>query len=126
MAYVRFQSTDPTPDGRHPGFLGLINNLSRAGRLTAEEEDFRRTTHTWYEAHHTNPTTVDATVYDPTINPGAAAWFKDSATPVISRAEGYLQILEAHGVRCTKLVAPDPPGRTIYEDADQIVVVPFR
>lgn len=33
MAYVRFQSAEPDADGRHPGFLGLNNNLSKAGRL---------------------------------------------------------------------------------------------
>jgi hypothetical protein len=41
------------------------------------------------------------------------------------RADGYLEILDAHGVRCAKLVTDRPPGRIIYEDGDQIVVVPF-
>ncbi len=124
MAYVRFQSTEPNAEGRHPGFFGLINNLSRAGRLTREQEEFRRANHAWYEAHHTNPATVDPAVYDRTVNPGATAWFKASAEALVARAGGYLEILAAHGVRCDKLVAHEPPGRIIYEDADQIVVVP--
>lgn len=126
MAYIRFQSTEPTADGRHPGFLGLINNLSRSGTLTPGQEEFRRINHAWYEANFTNPTTVDPAVYDHTVNPGATAWFKQSAETLIARAAGYLEILDAHGVRCDKLVAHEPPGRIIYEDEDQIVVVPPR
>ncbi|WP_326945799.1 hypothetical protein OG439_40745 [Amycolatopsis sp. NBC_01307] len=109
---------------RHPGFFGLINDLSRAGRLTSEQEEFRRTNHAWYEAHYTNPTTVDPTVYDPAVNPGATAWFKQSARQLVDRAAGYLGILDTHGVRCERLVSRQPPGRIVYEDADQIVVVP--
>ena len=126
MAYVRFQSAEPNAEGRHPGFLGLINNLSKAGRLTAEQEEFRRTNHAWYESHYTNPATVDPTVYDHSINPGATAWFKESAEALVARAARYLEVLEAHGVRCDKLVSRHAPGKIIYEDADQVVVVPFR
>jgi hypothetical protein len=125
MAYVRFQSAEPNAEGRHPGFLGLINNLSKAGRLTAEQEEFRRTNHAWYESHYTNPAAVDPTVYDHTAHPGATAWFKESAEALVARAAGYLEVLEAHGVRCDKLVSHQAPGKIIYEDADQIVVVPF-
>ncbi|SEF30881.1 hypothetical protein SAMN05421837_105440 [Amycolatopsis pretoriensis] len=126
MAYVRFQSTEPNPNGRHPGFFGLINNLSRSGRLTPAQEEFRQANHAWYEAHYTNPSKVDPTVYDRSINPGATAWFKESAEALVARADGYLEVLAAHGVGCTKLVAHEPPGRIVYEDADQIVVVPHR
>ncbi|MBE1499252.1 hypothetical protein H4696_006352 [Amycolatopsis lexingtonensis] len=125
MAYVRFQSAEPTAEGRHPGFFGLINNLSRAGRLTAEQEEFRRTNHAWYESHYTNPATIDPAVYDHAVNPGATAWFKDSAEELVGRAAGYLEILDAHDVRWNKLVSDQAPGRIIYEDDDQIVVVPF-
>jgi hypothetical protein len=63
-------------------------------------------------------------VYDPAINPGATAWFKQSARPLIDRAAGYLEILATHGIRCAQLVSHQPPGRIVYEDGDQIVVAP--
>jgi len=126
MAYIRFQSAEPNGDGRHPGFFGLINTLSRSGRLSPEQEEFRRANHAWYEAHYTNPATVDPTVYDHAVNPGATAWFKESAEELVARAGGYLEILAAHGIRCDRLVSEVPPGRIIYEDEDQIVVVPRR
>ncbi len=125
MAYVRFQSAEPNAEGRHPGFLGLMNGLSKAGKLTTEQEEFRRVNHAWYESHYTNPAAVDPTVYDHSINPGATAWFKVSAATLIARAAGYIRILDAHGVRCAKLVSHHPPGKIIYEDDDQIVVIPF-
>jgi hypothetical protein len=125
MAYIRFQSAEPNTEGRNPGFLGLINNLSKTGKLTTEQEEFRRTNHAWYETHYANPASIDPTVYDHSINPRATAWFKDSASALVARATGYLEILDAHGVRCDKLISHQPPGRIIYEDDDQIVVVPF-
>ena len=35
-----------------------------------------------------------------------------------------MDILAAHGVSCVRLESADPPGRVIYEDDCQIVVVP--
>ncbi|MDQ0401478.1 hypothetical protein J2S50_000027 [Streptomyces sp. DSM 40167] len=66
---------------------------------------------------------VDPHVYDDEINPGAAAWFKPSATHLLARVSGYLEILSAHGVECRALRSVDP-ARVIYEDDVQIVVVP--
>lgn len=126
VTFIRFQSAEPNAEGRHPGFFGLINALSRSGELSAAEEEFRQANHAWYEAHYTNPATVDPAVYDHAVNPGATAWFKESAEELVARAGGYLEILDAHGIRCTRLVSPEPPGKVIYEDADQIVVVPHR
>jgi hypothetical protein len=43
---------------------------------------------------------------------------------MIEPVEGYLRILAAHGVTCER-VEFDHPGRVVYEDPDQIVVVPY-
>jgi hypothetical protein len=42
----------------------------------------------WYDAAYRNPTIVDPTVFDGTLNPGAAAWFKTSAQHVLVRIDG--------------------------------------
>lgn len=57
------------------GIFALVNTLAKQGRLTPEQEHFRRTNNDWYDAAYRNPTTVDPTVFDRTANPGAAAWF---------------------------------------------------
>ncbi|MEV6240644.1 hypothetical protein [Lentzea sp. NPDC051838] len=121
--YVRFQGVEPTSRGTFAGVFGLVNGLRRAGRLTEEQESFCRTNGAWYNAAYTDPSTVDPTVYDREINPGATAWFKTSATHLTARLPGYLAILDAHGVEWQR-VESDDPGRVVYEDADQVVVVP--
>lgn len=123
VVYVRFQGAVPRDGGNFPGVFGLVNGLAREGRLSAAQERFRRTHNDWYDAAYTDPSTVDPTVYDPRVNPGAAAWFKPTAVELIARVDGYLEILAAHGVEC-RLVRSADPGRVVYEDAHQIVVVP--
>lgn len=121
--YVRFQSTERDRRGVFTGIFGLANGLAREGRLTAEQHRFWRAGNDWYDAAYTNPSLVDPTVYDPGVNPGAAAWFKTSATHLLDRIPGYLALLAAHGVPCERLESTGP-GRVVYEDDVQIVVVP--
>jgi hypothetical protein len=121
--YVRFQSTIRNERGVFSGVFGLVNRLGRDGKLTAEQETFRRTNNAWYDASFTNPSHVDPTVYDLEAHPGANAWFKTHAHELIKRVGGYLEILEAHGVGC-EAVWSSNPGTVIYEDDDQVVVVP--
>jgi hypothetical protein len=121
--YVRFEGTTLTPRGNYPGVFGLANVLARDGRLTPEQHRFWRANNDWYDANYTNPSTVDPTVYDPRINPGAAAWFKIESQQLVSRVDGYLELLAAHGVECRRLESSDP-GTIIYEDEYQVVVVP--
>ncbi|ARF53824.1 hypothetical protein [Streptomyces gilvosporeus] len=124
VQYVRFQSPHRNRRGNFTGVFGLVNTLARKGRLSDEQESFRRINNSWYDAAYTNPSTVDATVYDHEINPGAAAWFKPSAAHLIARVPGYLEILAAHGVDCRMMRSADP-GRVIYKDDVQVVVVPY-
>jgi hypothetical protein len=109
--------------GIQPGIFMLVNVLGKAGRLTEEQEAFRRAGNDWYDATYTDPMKVDPTVYDRQVNPGAAAWFKAEATHLLDRVTGYLTILDDHGVEWRRMESDDP-GRVIYEDADQVVVVP--
>ena len=122
VRYVRFQAPERDHKGRYVGVFGLVNGLARTGRLTETQERFRRANNDWYDASYTDPGTVDPSVYDHESHPGAAAWFKASAVHLIERVAGYLAILDAHGIAWVRLDSEDP-GRIIYEDADQVVVV---
>ncbi|MEU6546754.1 hypothetical protein [Streptomyces sp. NPDC046859] len=122
--YLRFQSPHRNDRGRFTGVFGLVNNLAREGRLSEEQDAFRRRNNRWYDAAYTDPSTVDTSVYDDNVNPGAAAWFKPSATHLLARVPGYLEILSAHGVDC-QVLRSAAPGRVVYEDDVQIVVVPY-
>lgn len=123
LLYVRFQSPTRSARGHFPGVFALANGLAREGRLSAPEHAVWRASNDWYDTHVTNPTTVDPSVYDATLNPGAAAWFRSTATGLLTRVLPYLDILSAHGVPCVRLESP-APGRIVYADADQVVAVP--
>lgn len=116
-AFVRFQGTEPNARGGYSGVFGLVNRLGRDGVLSAEEERFRQESNRWYDGAYPMPTRVYA------AHPRAAAWFKVEAAWLIGRVEGYLAILDRHGVGYVALRCDDP-GRVVYEDAYQVVVVP--
>ncbi|GAA3162952.1 MULTISPECIES: hypothetical protein [Streptomyces] len=123
--YVRFQGATRNDHGHFPGVFALVNNLAREGLLTPAQERFRRAANDWYDTHFTNPADVDPTVYDRTRHPGAAAWFKSTSPHLITRVDGYLAVLRAHRIPCHRLHSR-APGHVVYEDPDQIVVVPRR
>lgn len=120
---IRFQSPTPGRRGVHTGVFGLTNALGRGGLLTPEEHAVWRSGNDWYDAAYPNPADVDPSVYDVDVNPRATAWFKETAHHLLERVPPYLVILHAHGVDCVRVDAADP-GRVIYEDAEQVVVVP--
>lgn len=122
--FVRFQGTTRSPKGFYPGVFLLANGLAREGRLTDEQYRFWRTGNDWYNANFTNPADVDPTVFDPERHPRAVAWFKSTAVHLIDRLTGYLELLAAHGVECERVESSNP-GKIIYEDREQIVVVPW-
>lgn len=109
LGYVRYQARHPDERGRFLGAFMLVNTLARQGRLTAEQERFRRTNNDWYDAAYPNAATMDPTVYDRVINPGAAAWFTSSAVHLLARIDGYLRILTDHEVPWERL-AGDSAG----------------
>jgi hypothetical protein len=103
--YVRFQSSTPDRLGRRIGIFGLVNMLSNRKLLTTDEEHFRRTTNAWYHSNFVNPINVDPTVYNPDINPQAAAWFVSTAEHLTEPIPGYLAI----PARTTFLASVIPP-----------------
>ncbi|WP_378730677.1 hypothetical protein [Nocardia brasiliensis] len=122
-SFIRFQAGVPNRRGRYPGVFALVNGLSWAGRLSVVEEQYRLHENAWYHAHLVDPSTVDRSVYDQKLNPGASAWFKSSALEMIARARGYLMILDAHEIEWT-CVDSDNPGEIVYDDAYQTIAKP--
>lgn len=123
LHYVRFQGTVRHPRGHFPGVFVLVNALAEEGRLTPDQERFRRIHNDWYDANYPNPSHTDPTVYDPALHPGAVAWFKSTAQHLITRVDGYLAILTAHGIPYRRLTTTSP-GHVLYEDPYQVVVLP--
>jgi hypothetical protein len=122
--YVRFQAVDLNRHGIRPGVFALVNGLAFDGKLTDAQERFRRDTNAWYTRSYTNPADVVPDLYSHQTSPGAISWFKVTAVHLLERVEGYLELLRAHAVDY-EVVCSTQPGRIIYEDADQIVAVPW-
>ncbi|MFI8521081.1 hypothetical protein ACIGEZ_25165 [Streptomyces sp. NPDC085481] len=123
--FVRYQGTVRSPRAHFPGVFALANGLAREGRLSEEEFRFWRAANDWYDAAYPDPSATDPTVYDHDLHPGAVAWFKATAAHLLDRVTGYLDLLAAHGVACERIESVDP-GRIVYEDEVQVVVVPHR
>ena len=121
--YIRFQGTVLDDRGVYPGIFKLVNSLARDGRLSTEQERFRRMNNDWYDAAYPNPSELDPRIYDWDHNPGAVAWFKSSAGFLFERLPGYLAILTDHGIGYERLESANP-GRFVYEDEHQVIVVP--
>ncbi|MGA8255209.1 MAG: hypothetical protein WB767_01395 [Nocardioides sp.] len=124
MRFIRFQAVEANARGSRVGVFGLVNGLARRGVLAEADEAFRRDNNSWYDHNYTNPSEAMPDVYDHDLNPQATAWFKASATHLLTRVDGYMAILASHRTACER-VESDDPGRIIYEDDDQIVVVPY-
>ena len=123
--YIRYQSPMPGPRGVPLGIFALANGLAWSRHLSDQEYAEWRASNDWYNVVCPDPSATDPLAYDRERNPLAAAWFKESATHLLERVTPYLEILGSHGVACVRVEAEDP-GRIIYEDDVQVVVVPRR
>lgn len=123
--FVRYQAHVPNHRGIHTGVFGIANGLAHGGKLSDAERAAWRAGNDWFNLAYPDPSDSNPGVYDPQVNPQAAAWFKDTATHLLERIEPYLEMLRRHDVLFERLVSDDP-GRVIYEDAVQVVVVPHK
>jgi hypothetical protein len=122
--FVRFQAVEPSERGIHVGVFGLVNVLGRGGSLDEVDEAHRVRMNRWFDDAYTDPSTVDPSVYDRAVNPRAVAWFKvPTANHLVEATAGHLEVLDRHGVAWER-VESDDPGRVVYEDEHQVVVVP--
>jgi hypothetical protein len=122
--FVRFQSAVPNRHGRFPGIFALANGLGRGGLLSPEDHDWWLIENARGDALYTDPSTVDPACYDRAVNPGARAWFKETAHELLAMTADYLRLLDRYRVPWVELRSASP-GRIVYEDDVQVVAVPY-
>ena len=122
--FIRFQSAAPNRHGRFPGVFALVNGLLWQGSLGSELEQWVRETNAYFDAAHTDPSTVIPDCYDPAGNPGAQSWFRAEAVELLGRTADYLDLLDRHDVPWVELRTKSP-GRIVYQDEFQVVAVPL-
>lgn len=122
--FHRFQSSVPNRRGSFPGIFAMTNGLRDAGLLTPADEEWVRWENAHGEAAYTDPSTVVADCYSPRTNPGARSWFKGEAYELLAMARRYAALLDRYEVPWVEL-RTTRPGRLVFEDAMQVVAVPF-
>jgi hypothetical protein len=96
--FVRFESARADSARGLVGIFGLVDVLGRHGMLTAAEEAFRHDANAGLDAAYPDPCAIHPTTCAPEIHPGAAAWFRATATGLPARVPPYLAILDAHAL----------------------------
>lgn len=119
--YIRYRSPVPNARGARVGIFALANGLAADGLLSAEEAVWLRSSNDWYNAAYDHPAKTSPEVFDRVLNPITECWFKSSAATLIARVDGYLRLLDAHGVSWER-VESDAPGVILFEDEVQVVV----
>ncbi len=123
--YVRFQSAERSDRlGIHIGVFGLVNMLYNRSLLSDRDLRVRRARLDWFNRACTDPASVDPTVYQTGRNPGPVSWFDSAATHLVRGMREHCEILDRHGIAWER-VESDDPGRALYEDEHQVVVVPY-
>lgn len=122
--FTRFQSAVPNRRGAFPGIFAMTNGLRDAGLLSAADEHWVRTANAHANSAYTDPGTVVPGCYDAARNPGARSWFKDEAEELLAMSQSYTGLLDRYGVPWIQLRTARP-GRLVYEDAVQVVAVPY-
>lgn len=122
---IRYQAGVPNHRAIFPAVVGLAGVLALEGKLSDAKWATWRSGNDWFNAAYPDPAASNPDVYNSQVNPSAATWFKDTATHLLERVEPHLKFLERHGLEVVRL-ASDDPGRIIYEDTGQIVVVPHE
>jgi hypothetical protein len=121
VIHVRYESLTPNASGRHPGIFALANGLARAGRLSAADWAWWRANNDWFDAAYPDPATVDPSLFDGSVQ--VSCWFKSSASHLLDRVPGYLDLLDRYQVGWVVLRST-APGQIRYEDDVQVVVTP--
>lgn len=120
--FIRVQSAVPNRHGRFPGVFAMANGLHASGRLSVADATWWREANDRANAAYADPSLVVPGCYD---DPGARAWFRESADELLALAREYASVLDRYGVAWVEL-RTTAPGHLTYEDDVQVVAIPFR
>ena len=127
-ALVRFVIAELDPDSRQPtGVFQAAYRLRRSSSIPPQTRQDLKEHIEWFKLHLPEPERFVLTRSKGFYRrkPVAVSWFKAEATEFIARAETLGRIVEAHGFPVQRLTTTHP-GYVVYEDAYQVVALPFR
>lgn len=118
--FRRFQSGAPNRHGRFPGFFAMLRGLAVEGLLSDSDRALWDTFVARSYELHIEPTKVDPRCYD---HPEARAWFRATATDLLTLARDCCEVLDRYDVPWVEL-RTTRPGVVTYEDEVQVIAIP--
>ena len=102
------------------GVITEVRFLRDRDQLTAEEVDRLEDAYAWFNEHVPVPP-FSAAGWPRDV----VSWFKDGASDAIGRMWDLVALLREHGAQ-VRLLRSTNPGRVVYEDDFQVVVVEWN
>lgn len=123
--FIRFVIHSLDPDsGKRQGLFQALDNISKAGHLTAQQQAAYEETDAWFRKHLPVPSSFSRS-RKTHAKKVALSWFKPSASEHIGRMRQMAAILAVHGVD-VDVLKETRPGYVVYEDPYQIVAEPYQ
>ena len=93
--FVRFEATTANLRGIRPGVFALANGLAHAGKVSADDYAWWRSSNDWMNAAYNDPTEIGGTLFDRSTHPCPECWFRtplapDWVVPAVVRALEWL------------------------------------
>jgi hypothetical protein len=124
--FLRFVTTELHRESHQElGLFQAAAKLRDSGSLSKAEEDLLQEVRDWFNANLEKPkrfTSAKPPYYRKRQN--GISWFKDSARAHITKMREKVALLKHHDVP-VRMVKTTRPGYVMYEDAFQVVAVPF-
>jgi hypothetical protein len=126
--FVRFVTAEIEPDSNQPtGIIQAAYRLRDGDALTVQAREALNAELEWFKSNLSEPDRFVLTRSKGFYRRQSVAisWFKADADACIAHAERLGQMLKECGVAVERLRTTHP-GYIVYEDALQVVTIPFR
>lgn len=130
---IRFTGDEADPDsGQDGGIFQVAGRASRSGLVAGADARRLRQLRAWFDVHLARPRRFSpfrdgwrrSASGFPVRTPIAISWFRPGARAHLERAAEMAAILRGHGL-VIRETRTRRPGYVTYEDAHQVVAVPF-
>ena len=123
--YIRYETDIKLKTGiLGKGVFAAMGDLKRRSVMTNEETFWYQQVATWFNERLQNPDCFELPVDTPISNI-AKSWFSPDALEFIDKTESVALLLQRYGIGVEKLTSNDP-GKVIYKDINQVVVLPYE
>ncbi len=121
--YIRYETKLTFKGTVHrKGIFAAMGDLKRMNKMSEKEYQWYVTTALWFNENLKNPTCFEESV-DEDIRFIAKSWFFNVPSLFLSKSVQVVELLRRYGIDVDVLKSENP-GKVIYRDEFQIVVLP--